>query len=112
MAISPITYEQTAGLRPALAETTDAAERVRRLKEQSADIRRSVVEMIGRARLGHIGGDFSVADILTTLFFAVLKLDPAQPVAPCATVSFSAKAIAPRPSIRRWPCAGSFRPLC
>ena len=82
MALSPITYEQTAGLRPALADTTDTAERSRRLKEQSADIRRSVVEMIGRARLGHIGGDFSVADILTTLFFAVLKLDPAQPEAP------------------------------
>jgi len=59
-----------------------AAEHSRRLREQSAEIRRSVVEMIGRARLGHIGGDFSVADILTTLFFAVLKLDPAQPEAP------------------------------
>ncbi len=60
----------------------DAIERTRRLKEQSTDIRRSVVEMIGRARLGHIGGDFSVTDILTTLFFAVLKLDPARPQAP------------------------------
>jgi hypothetical protein len=49
LAISPITYEQTAGLRPALAETTDAAKRVRRLKEQSADIRRSVVEMAALA---------------------------------------------------------------
>jgi transketolase len=29
--------------------------------------------------MGHIGGDFSVADILTTLFFGVLKLDPADP---------------------------------
>src|ERR1700677_4313292 len=82
LALSPITSEQTAGLRPALAETMDAVERSQRLKEQSTDIRRSVIEMIGRARLGHIGGDFSVADILTTLFFAVLKLDPAKPEAP------------------------------
>jgi transketolase len=29
--------------------------------------------------MGHIGGDFSVADILTTLFFGVLTLDPADP---------------------------------
>ena len=82
LAVSPITSEQTADLRPALADTMAAAEHSRRLREQSAEIRRSVVEMIGRARLGHIGGDFSVADILTTLFFAVLKLDPAQPEAP------------------------------
>jgi transketolase len=38
--------------------------------------------MIGRARLGHIGGDFSVSDILTTLFFSVLRVDPANPGAP------------------------------
>src|ERR1700721_1431517 len=112
LAVTPTLSEEAASLQPALAATMDSTERTRRLKAQSTEICRSVVEMIGRARLGHIGGDFSVADILTTLFFAVLKLDPAQPVAPCATVSFSAKAIAPRPSIRRWPCAGSFRPRC
>src|ERR1700689_301359 len=82
LALSPALTEEAICLQPALAGTMDAAERSRRLKEQSTDIRRSVVEMIGRARLGHIGGDFSVADILTTLFFAVLKLDPARPDAP------------------------------
>jgi transketolase len=35
--------------------------------------------MIGRAGLGHIGGDLSVLDILTTLYFAVLRVDPATP---------------------------------
>jgi transketolase len=82
VAPSPIASEEAASLQPALAATMDADERARRLKKQATDIRRSVVEMIGRARLGHIGGDFSVADILTTLFFAVLKLDPAKPQAP------------------------------
>jgi transketolase len=38
--------------------------------------------MIGRAQLGHIGGDFSVSDILTTLFFSVLRVDPTNPGAP------------------------------
>jgi transketolase len=38
--------------------------------------------MIGRAHLGHVGGDLSVTDILATLFFGVLRLDPAAPRAP------------------------------
>ena len=29
--------------------------------------------------MGHIGGDFSVTDILATLYFGVLRIDPAQP---------------------------------
>ena len=56
--------------------------RAERLRAQSTAIRRSVVTMIGRARLGHIGGDFSVTDILATLFFGVLRVDPKNPVAP------------------------------
>ncbi|MCU0503365.1 MAG: transketolase [Anaerolineae bacterium] len=35
--------------------------------------------MLNRARLGHTGGDFSVADILTTLYLAILRVDPARP---------------------------------
>ena len=45
------------------------------------EMRRAVVGMIGAAGLGHIGGDFSVADILATLYFAVLHLDPSDPLA-------------------------------
>jgi transketolase len=82
LAVSAMTTEQTADLEPVLAAAMDAAERTQRLKARSTEIRRSVVEMIGRARLGHIGGDFSVTDILATLFFAVLRLDPATPEAP------------------------------
>jgi transketolase len=56
-------------------------ERADRLKGEATRIRRSVVEMIGRAGLGHIGGDLSTTDILATLFFAVLRVDPAMPAA-------------------------------
>jgi transketolase len=56
-----------------------AGDRVEALSAIARDVRRSVLEMIGRAGLGHIGGDFSVTDIMTTLFFAVLKGDPANP---------------------------------
>lgn len=44
--------------------------------------RRSVVRMIGAAGQGHVGGDLSVTDILTTLFTAVLQIDPLEPTKP------------------------------
>ncbi|MEU9456652.1 transketolase [Streptomyces sp. NPDC048277] len=50
-----------------------------RLRAMSTDIRLKVLEMIDRAGMGHIGGDFSVTDILVTLFGAVLDVDPEQP---------------------------------
>jgi transketolase len=49
------------------------------LAQMAADVRRTVVSMIERAGLGHVGGDLSVTDILVTLFGAVLDVDPAQP---------------------------------
>lgn len=38
--------------------------------------------MVHRAKLGHPGGDLSSADILVTLYFAVLRIDPKRPGAP------------------------------
>jgi transketolase len=52
------------------------------LDEMATDVRRSIVTMINRAQLGHIGGDLSVTDILVTLFGAVLSVDPQAPQAP------------------------------
>jgi transketolase len=52
------------------------------LDEMATDVRRSIVKMIDRAQLGHIGGDLSVTDILVTLFGAVLSVDPQNPAAP------------------------------
>jgi transketolase len=74
--------ENVADLRSPLPSAMSAAERAASLQRTATEIRRSVVQMIGRARLGHIGGDFSTTDILTTLFFAVLRLDPSRPTAP------------------------------
>jgi transketolase len=51
------------------------------LREMARQVRRDDLEMIYRARLGHIGGDFSVIDILVTLYAAVLDVDPMQPLA-------------------------------
>jgi transketolase len=52
------------------------------LKDMAADVRRTVVGMVDRAGLGHIGGDLSVTDILVTLFGVVLDVDPADPTRP------------------------------
>lgn len=42
-------------------------------------IRRTSLQMVHRARLGHPGGDLSAADILAVLFSAVLRVDPSNP---------------------------------
>lgn len=47
----------------------------------AARIRVLALGEISGAGMGHIGGDFSVADILATLFFGVLRLDPEHPLA-------------------------------
>jgi len=80
------------------------SDRAARLSDIARAVRRSVVRMIDSARAGHIGGDLSVTDILTTLYFGVLKLDPAEPLAPgrdrfilskghCAAALYSALAL-------------------
>lgn len=50
------------------------------LRELAQRVRRDDLQMIYRARLGHIGGDFSVIDILVTLYAAVLNVDPLHPL--------------------------------
>ena len=57
----------------------EAPARVAALTDFGKQIRRSVLGMIDSAQLGHIGGDFSVSDILATLFGGVLQIDPANP---------------------------------
>jgi transketolase len=37
------------------------------------------MRMVYEAGLGHIGGEFSALDILTTLYFGVLRIDPERP---------------------------------
>jgi len=52
------------------------------LFEKSYEIRRHNMKTIVMARLGHTGGDLSVTDILTTLYFGVLNIDPENPTDP------------------------------
>jgi transketolase len=47
--------------------------------ERARRIRRASLRMAHAARLGHPGGDLSCADILATLYFGVLNIDPRHP---------------------------------
>ncbi len=52
---------------------------VERLRTLATAIRRRDLQMVYDAKLGHIGGDFSAIDILVTLYFSVLRVDPNKP---------------------------------
>ena len=52
------------------------------LKIQATKIRMRTWEMIYKAGTGHTGGDFSITDILTVLYFNVLNVDPKDPKNP------------------------------
>lgn len=56
--------------------------RLAELRELSREIRKRSLRMVHEAGLGHPGGDLSAADILVTLYFAVLRIDPKRPEAP------------------------------
>jgi transketolase len=55
---------------------------VERLQKLATRVRRRDLQMIYKAKLGHIGGDFSATDILVTLYSEVLNIDPKKPTAP------------------------------
>lgn len=52
---------------------------VARIKEKALWMRRHAFKMVYEAQLGHPGGDFSAIDIIATLYFGILKFDPAKP---------------------------------
>ena len=58
------------------------ADRARELGALAARGRRLVLESVHAAGAGHVGGPFSAMEILVTLYFHVLRVDPARPRAP------------------------------
>lgn len=59
--------------------SADALTRADMLGRRANHSRANDLQMINRAGLGHVGGDMSVLDVLTTLFFGVLRIDPERP---------------------------------
>ncbi len=54
-------------------------QKIRKLALQAARIRRKALEAIHSANSGHVGGSFSVADILAVLYFEKMRIDPENP---------------------------------
>jgi transketolase len=57
-------------------------ELVRNLSAKAIEFRIQVLKMVYHAQTGHLGGAFSVAEILTSLYFHHLSLDPKNPTWP------------------------------
>ena len=46
------------------------------LTRKAYELRRDIIEMVHNSRAGHVGGDLSVTDILTVLYFKVMNVSP------------------------------------
>lgn len=55
---------------------TLTATQVAELESRAKSIRRNIISMVTEAKSGHPGGSLSSADILATLYFAEMKVDP------------------------------------
>ena len=70
--------------------------RVHELAVTAANARLLALDMVHTAASGHIGGSLSSIDLLTVLYFEMLRTRT-------ATVSSSPRATAPPPSTPFWP---------
>lgn len=50
------------------------------LRRLAWTLRREIITMIGQAKSGHPGGSLSAIDLITTLYYAVMKHDPQKPL--------------------------------
>ncbi|MTI60046.1 MAG: transketolase [Firmicutes bacterium] len=55
---------------------------VQKLEEQTNIIRQDILKMIYTAKKGHPGGSFSAAEIVTSLYFSIMNIDPSNPDMP------------------------------
>ncbi len=53
--------------------------RIKELELQAAKIRKTLLQAIRTANSGHIGGSFSIADLLSVLYFEKMNIDPENP---------------------------------
>lgn len=54
-------------------------ELISQLAQRAKNVRCHIVRMVGEAKSGHPGGSLSAADIVTTLFFHEMRIDPQNP---------------------------------
>lgn len=56
----------------------DRAEAVHQLARAATEVRRRAIQTISDVGAGHIGGEFSIADALVTLYLAAMNISPQQ----------------------------------
>ena len=49
------------------------------LQSKARNVRKHIIRMLGEAGSGHPGGSLSIADILVTLYFEEMNIDPQEP---------------------------------
>jgi transketolase len=52
--------------------------KIKELENKAKEIRRLIVQMIANAGSGHPGGSLSAADLITVLFFSVMRIRPSE----------------------------------
>ncbi len=57
-------------------------EKIKFLEEKARDIRVSIIEMLVEAKSGHSAGPLGMADIFATLYFFIMRHNPAEPFWP------------------------------
>ena len=52
---------------------------IKELENKAKQIRRLIIQMLAKAGSGHPGGSLSATDLITALYFAILRHDPKKP---------------------------------
>ncbi len=59
-----------------VASMATSDEKLEQLRAKAREVRRHIITMVGTAGSGHPGGSLSAADIVTALYFEVMRIDP------------------------------------
>ncbi len=65
--------------REIVSQSAEDKRSISELTALSAEARQLIVRAVHRAGAGHLGGPFSATDLLISLYFDVLRIDPNQP---------------------------------
>jgi transketolase len=49
------------------------------LKKSALKVRRNILRLMRAGKAGHVGGALSAADVVTALYFRIMKIDPSRP---------------------------------
>ncbi|MFH0738374.1 MAG: transketolase [Candidatus Omnitrophota bacterium] len=62
-----------------MSNTAAGDNKIKDLEEKARLVRRLIIQMLAQAGSGHPGGSLSATDLVTALFFAVLRHNPKEP---------------------------------